>query len=296
MIQMNRVVTFVLLTCAGVGPTALAQPQPIHAPRALKVGDRFRLEGSTENAKQRQVVADGEAQPDLNMKMSLEYLYDVEVLEVANGQPTRQRCTILRLVSDSGDGKRSMLGAPPNVRAFVDDKGFTKIEVESGVLSDEALATLYDVIRLEPKRFTPEMLGASERPRSVGESWTIDPKLASGLLSERKLDVDPESLEATARLARVETSGGVTHQRVEVKIRADRLKLEGVVPDGLVIAKSAVTTDFIIILPQDRTKPVSALTSEMTVTYTASGGQGPVRISANHIARIRESWTRTPLD
>lgn len=284
-----------LLSFLCVDRSALAQPQRIHGSRPLKVGDKFHLEGSTENTKQRRVTASIEGQPDLDLTVSVEYAYDVEVLAVADGLPTRQRCTIRRLISDAGEGKRSMIGGPPVVIAYRHDNGFTKIDVQEGTLPDDALGALYDVIHLESQRFMPEALVASDQARSVGESWPIDPKVAIGFLSERKLAVDPQSLRATARLVSVETVDGVTHQKLEATLTSGRLKLEGVVPDSLTMTKSGLDARLTIILPQDVSQPVSGLTTDMTVTYTGRGGQGAVPIKAEHTARIRESWTRTPL-
>ncbi len=283
------------LSFLGMGQAAFAQPQLIHGLRPLKVGDKFHLEGSTENTKKRHVTVAIEGQPDLDMTVSLEYAYDVQVLAVADGLPTRQRCTIRRLIGNTGSGERSMLDGPSVVLAYRHDNGFTKLEVQSGTLADDALGALYDVIHLESQRFLPEALVASNRPRSVGESWTIDPKVAIGFLSERKLDVDPQSLRAMARLVSVETVGGVTHQKIEATLTSNRLKLGGVVPDGLTMTKSGIEANLTIILPQDRSQPVSGLTKDMTVTYTGSGRQGTVVINADHTARIRESWTRRPL-
>jgi len=297
--NMNRskgvIAVAALLSFQFVVQTAFAQPQAIYGVRPMKVGEKFRLVGSTENTKKRSVNAAGEGQPDLDLTFSLEYAYDVEVLAVADGLPTRQRCTISRLISNTGDGKRSMLGGPPVVIAYRHDNGFTKIDVESGTLSDEALGALYDVIHLEAQRFTPEVLVASPQPRSIGETWPIAPDVAISFLSERKLDVDPQSVRATARLVSVETIGGVTHQKLEATLTSDRLKLAGVLPDGLAMTKSNLEANLTIILPQDSAQPVSGLTTEMTVSYAGSGGQGAIAIKADHTARIRESWTRTPL-
>lgn len=284
-----------LLALVSMDHAALAQPQPIHGFRPMKVGDKFHLEGSTENTKKRRVTAAGEGQPDLDLTFLLEYAYDVEVLAVADGLPTRQRCTIQRLISDTGDGKRSLLGGPPVVIAYRHDNGFTKIDVESGALSDEALGALYDVIHLESLRFTPGALVASAQPRSVGETWPIASDVAIGFLSERKLDVDPQSLRATARLVSVETIGGVTNQKLEATLTSDRLKLVGVVPDGLSLTTSGVDVHLTIILPQDTAQLASGLTTDMTVSYSASGMQSAIAIKADHTARIRESWTRTPV-
>jgi len=295
MTRLNRVPTLVALLCASVCTIVRAQPQPIRAPRALEVGDKFRMEGEIKSTKKRHVVAGTAPQPDLDLTTSLEYIYDAEVLEVSDGWPTRQRCKLKRLVNDSGAGKISMLGAPPVVIASLDAEGFTKIEVEEGVLSDEALAVLYDVIRLEKRKVTPAMLAESVQPRSVGESWNIDKNLAAAFLAERSLDVEPSRLTATARLASTQKASSTVRQKIEIKIEADGLKMTGVVPDTLRLTKSSLTAELSVVLPEDAGKLVLGLTSDMTVKYSAAGGQGSIAVSAEHTAVIHETWNRTML-
>ena len=97
------------------------------------------------------------------------------------------------------------------------------------------------------------------------------------------------------KIASTETIGGVTHHTLEAQLASDRLKLRGVVPDGLTMSKSGLLATFTVILPQDQTKPIVGVTTEMTVTYTGTGAQSSIPITADHTAHIHESWTRTPL-
>jgi len=271
-----------------------AQPYKIAAKRGLSAGDEFRQAGSVTSERRRSVTATpGPAQPDLDVTTSLEYALYVQVTDVNDGAPTRIRCTVTRLILDDGKTKRSLIGAPPDVTAHLDDKGFTKIEVASGTASEEALAALYDVIKLEPRSVRPGHLVSSSQPRNVGDRWAVNPKLAADLLWEQRLDVQPDRLSATARLVSVETASGDTKLTVALEVSAENVSLAGVVPDFMRLTDTGVKAHYTLVVPLDEAKPIRRMTSERTVTYVGEGNQSGVTVKADHFARMTESWTRT---
>ncbi len=289
----------VTVTAALLVPLASAsasdRPHAVALSHAFAVGDRFHLDGSSENTKRRHVSADGEKQPDLNLRSTIRFGYDVEVLTVADARPTKLRGTITKLLVDDGKEKRSLLEGTPTVIAYLDESGFTKIVPDQGMISDQALSALYQVIHLEQRRVFPEALVASSTPRSPKDEWVIAAPLAANYLGERELDVDPDSISATARFVGPADVGGIPCEAFEARLTSKKLRLEGVVPDGMKLTKATVEVRVGLFARAGTRKPILRETVDMTVTYTGRGSQSGVSFIAEHTAQIRKSWTRTEL-
>jgi len=297
---MHRHARFLVGTLAAaallVPSLTFGQPYEINAKRLMKAGEEFRMEGRVENHRIRKVtVSSGDQQPDLDMTTSLEYAMYVQVKKVEDGAPTSVRCTITRLILNDGESKRSMIGAPPDVTAIRDENGNTKIEKVSGTASNEVLAALYDVIKLEPRTVQAEDLVTSTQPRNVGDSWAVDPKMAAQLLGEEHLDVQPSQVTAKAKLISVEKDNGDAKLTVGLDVSASHVNLAGVLPDFMHLTQTSCEAHWKIVVPMDPSKPILGRTVARSVKYKGTGTQSGVTVNADHFATMTEEWTRTPV-
>jgi len=272
-----------------------ANPPPVQVSNTFHVGERFHLEGVSQNTKRRHVTAPGDQQPDLNERTTVSYGYDVEILAVDNGWPVRQRCRITKLDLDLNGQRRSLLDGALTVLVSLADNGFTEIKTEHGSAGGETMRGLYHVIHLEKHRVTPEALVASDVPYVPKQKWAITPALAMDYLGERDLDAAPGSVRAAASFVGLADVGGTTCEAFSVHLSSEQLQLAGVLPDGMTLTKASVDVTISLFAPKEKRSPILRETTDMVVSYTGRGHPGGVAINAEHVATIRTSWTRTPL-
>lgn len=270
-------------------------PRPVDLSLGHAVGTRFHLEGMSENIKRRHVSAASDQQPDLNLTTTVSYSYDVEVLSVEAGRSTKQRCRITKLTVNDGTETRSLIEGSPTVLVSVNEQGFTKIDVERGSVSEQALGGLYHVIHLEDRRVTPEMLVGSPGTRSVGDEWSIAAPMATDYLGERDLDVEPESVSGTAQFVGTSAVDGTPCDEFAARLSSKRLRLGGVLPDGMQLTSATVDVGVRVFAPRGKSSPILRESTNMTVLYSGRGNPSGITITADHTAQMRETWTRTPL-
>jgi hypothetical protein len=293
---LNTLLALALLLIPFARAEGADPPRSANLSHALSVGDRFQLNGMSQNTKHRHVTITGDNPPDLNLTTTVTYSYDVEVLAVSAGRSTKQRCRITQLAVDSGAESRSLIDGTPTVLVSVDEQNYTKIDVEQGTVSQQALGGLYHVIHLETRRVAPEMLMASDSQHSIGDEWSIPAEILVSYLSERELDVEPESAKGTAQFVGTKNVEGRPCDEFVARLSSEKLRISGVLPDEMQMTSASVEVSVRIYAPHGKTSPILRESTEMTVLYSGRGSQGGIALKADHKAQVSDSWTRTPLE
>lgn len=247
--------------------------------RPFAVGDEFSFVGSGTDETHRTVVVGGQTVEESNESMSILLKADAKVHQVNDkGQPTQ---TEFRVVSCTAadDPSRTLLD-PGDVFMVLasDEVDGNKISFPPGIGGPDMEAHIKILFDLKVGTTDDELFGNEERVE-MGDTWSIDQKMAAAELSSGSLEVDAEDISGKIELKGTEDVDGEPCHRFSSEMTAKDFEMSDMKP-GSKLNRIMVTAKRDRLLPVDTSKPsrggTQNLHMKMSLELPSEGGPAPV--------------------
>lgn len=263
----NAPVLAALLACC---PTmAAAQSYEIVLSRPARAGATHRVVASGYEAEKTTLSAGGEVLQQKGDELTVEITASVTVLETdASGRSIRSRLTIEKSSAKMGEAAAPVLAPGSEVVMYL--KGNDTVFAVAGTPVGEDVAKALSVVfSISGSKETDDDIFGTREKKKVGDTWSINPELAAGSLSETGMVVGKEAMKGGATLKDVIKVGQEECLEIEAWLDINMVGVE--LPGGFVVREGALHAKFGGAFPTNKALARMGERKEMALRMRATG-------------------------
>jgi hypothetical protein len=222
-----------------------AQKYPIRLAAPNHVGDRYNLSASGSRAQRSSISKAGQVLQDATDEYSVNLTAVVEVLEVdRKGEPVRKAITIDKLTKSEKGAETVLLKSGTVVYTDGSQPKNKQVFVMSGTLDD----TVRDAIDLvvtthRPNSPTDDDVFGTADQKAIGESWSINTRLAAEDAANNGLSVSAENLSGKVSAIAKDTVAGVDCLSIAATLNAEGVRPPSF-PPGVTFEQGRLSGNF----------------------------------------------------
>jgi hypothetical protein len=222
-----------------------AQKYPIRLAAPNHVGDRYNFSASGSRVQRSSISKAGQVLQDATDEFRVNLSAVVEVLEVdSKGEPVRKAITIDKLTKSEKGAETVLLKSGTVVYTDGSQPKNKQVFVMSGTLDDMVREALDLVVTTHrPNSSTDDDIFGTADQKAIGESWSINTRLAAEDLANNGLPVSAENLSGKVSAIAKDTVAGVDCLSIAATVNAEGVRPPSL-PPGVEVERGMLSGNF----------------------------------------------------